>query len=354
MADLGEWPAEELETLGACPICHSAARSVRFPDLTDMAFGVAPGIWTMWDCGGCGCAYLDPRPTPASIGRAYARYYTHGLGAFRLDPPGPLGWRDRLVTGMRNAWLNREYGASLPWALPFGAALAPLFPERLRRLAYMLRHLPPLRGGRARLLDAGCGGGDFLRIARQLGYDAVGLDFDGEAVARGKADGLDIHQGAMPGTGFGPGSFDHITVAHVLEHLHDPVGTLVEFLSILKPGGRLWISQPNLGALGLVEFGRAWRGLEPPRHLSLFGCQGLVDLLVRLGYERVELVPAVPQADFYYRQSLSQREGVDPNQPGDPPGWNGEWAQRAASADAAAALDATLSENLTITAWKPA
>ncbi|MFY8094619.1 MAG: methyltransferase domain-containing protein [Niveispirillum sp.] len=349
------WPENELETLGACPVCQSTDRTVLLNGLHDMAFRVAPGRWTLWRCGGCSAAYLDPRPAAAFIVKAYERYYTHGEGeVFRLDPPGPLDARTRFTTGVRNSWLNRRYGAKLPGAIPFGWLLAGLFSHRRRRVEQMIRHLPPTKGQRRVLLDAGCGSGDFLRIAGQLGYQAMGLDFDAEAVARGKAAGLDIRQGALPGTGLPPESVDYITVSHVLEHLHDPVGTLKELYGLLKPGGCLWITQPNLSALGLKEFGIAWRGLEPPRHLTLFEPAGLMALLTGLGFERITLYDAVPHADFYYRQSLAQRIGQDPYQPGPTPGWSPEWDAKVAAADAAAAQDASLSEALTLTAWKPA
>src|SRR5260221_3119952 len=47
-----------------------------FRSLTDRTFRCAPGRWTLYGCAGCHSAYLDPRPTPQSIGLAYRRYYT--------------------------------------------------------------------------------------------------------------------------------------------------------------------------------------------------------------------------------------------------------------------------------------
>lgn len=349
------WPENELEVLGACPVCASPVRERLLTDLHDMAFLVAPGRWTLWRCGGCGCAYLDPRPDAASIVRAYERYYTHDDE--RMDglvPTGRLDLRTRVTVGLRNSWLSRRYGVRLGGAWPLGWLLAGLFAERRRRVDYLIRQVPPTGGQTRTLLDAGCGSGYFVKVAQQLGYKAVGLDFDAAAVAQGRAAGLDIRQGALPGTGLEPASFDYITVSHVLEHLHDPVGALREFMGLLKPGGCLWITQPNLGSCGFKEFGAAWRGLEPPRHLTLFDAPGLMRLLGTLGYADITLERAVPVADFYFRQSLSQRLGHDPYAPGPTPGWDAPWAARAKAADDAAAADPALSENLTIRAWKPA
>ena len=51
------------------------------------------------------------------------------------------------------------------------------------------------------------------------------------------------------------GSFDHVTLSHVLEHFHDPVGALAEVHRLLRPGGRLWIAHPNSGSIGHAQFG---------------------------------------------------------------------------------------------------
>ena len=74
----GDWPPEDMENLGQCPICKSTDRFMLYDQLIDKIFFSAPGIWKMWRCENCGVGYLDPRPTVESIGRAYTNYYTHG------------------------------------------------------------------------------------------------------------------------------------------------------------------------------------------------------------------------------------------------------------------------------------
>ena len=74
----GDWPTEDLEDLGLCPVCGESERSLLYDNLRDKIFFSSPGVWKMWRCRGCGFGYLDPRPSVESIGRAYAHYYTHG------------------------------------------------------------------------------------------------------------------------------------------------------------------------------------------------------------------------------------------------------------------------------------
>src|SRR5438552_4794329 len=114
------WPAEDLEDVGACPICGEPARAMLHDGLEDRIFEAAPGRWQLWRCISCRCAYLDPRPTRASIGAAYRRYFARQAE----QRPTP-----RRLEALRNGYLNRRYGYALEPATRMGAAFLPLFPK---------------------------------------------------------------------------------------------------------------------------------------------------------------------------------------------------------------------------------
>ena len=126
-----------------------------------------------------------------------------------------------------------------------------------------------------RLLDLGCGDGGFLRVARALGYDARGIEIDPAAAALARRQGFEVHEGAFAEAAIEPGSLAQVTLSHVIEHLHEPVDTLRQLLGWLKPGGRVWLQTPNVEGRGAARYGADWRGLEPPRHLVLFGERSL-------------------------------------------------------------------------------
>ena len=323
-----------------------------FSGLRDLAFGVALGEWNMWRCQCCAAAYLDPRPTPNSIGRAYTRYYTHQT-AVAAERKSELlrSLKRTLSTLVLNDYVNRTYGHSLP-AVPLGALVSRFFPTRQQRAAHAIRHLPAPKSADSALLDVGCGNGDFVKIASGLGFRSIGIDFDQKAVASGRLAGFDLRVGTLAGCSLISDSFEHITASHVLEHLHEPKEAVLELYRLLRPGGRLWVCQPNLDAIGLKEFGPYWRGLEPPRHLTLFDTDGMRRLLESCNFVNVRLLPAEPIARFYYYQSRCQATGVDPYLRVDPPGWGKRWIQGAESADAQAATDPRLGESLTMVAWK--
>jgi SAM-dependent methyltransferase len=298
----GEWPAGGLEAVPACPACGSADRRPFFGDLRDRAFRTAPGSWTLVRCNGCGSAYLDPRPTPETIELAYRSYYTHGSGA-----PPPVG---RLRRGLANDYLRARWGYDEEPLVPGGRLIPKLAPSRGALVDREIRHLPAKPGGR--LLDVGCGDGAFLAQMAELGWRAQGIDPDPAAVARAREAGLDVTQGTLTDldTDEHPGAYDAITLSHVVEHLHDPAGDVRRIERLLRPGGLLWIGTPNLEALSLRRFGPDWRGLEPPRHLTIFTRASLERLLRDAGLEPLPPAPSSPRAWPMFSESAAIAEGL--------------------------------------------
>lgn len=341
-----EWPKEDLERLGRCPVCGSPARNLIVEAVRDGIFGAA-GRWDYYRCA-CGILYLDPRPSEASIQRAYERYYTH------QDPREGFAWRVRGFRGnVRRGYLNARYGYRLLPASRIGGLTWRLRQRAVRNLDFMIRHLPapPPEGGR--VLDVGCGNGDFLRVAEDLGFEAVGIDPDKRSVERAQARGLAVRTGVITATAFERSGFDHLFLNHVLEHVHAPQAALEAAMCLLKPGGRLWLSQPNPDGPGFARFGSNWRGLEPPRHLTLAGPSRLAGMLAAAGFERVRLLPAEEAAGFTYRQSLAISLGLDPNGPIEPAEWQSGLRAEAAAADRRAHADPAFGESETFVAWRP-
>jgi len=140
----------------------------------------------------------------------------------------------------------------------------------------------------ASVLDVGCGDGAFVRFARDLGYDAYGLEPDEVAARTAERAGAPVLGATIWDLGSDRlQSFDQITMSHVIEHVHEPLRELERCFKLLKPGGRLWLVTPNASSAGLAHFGRHWRGLEVPRHLVLFSPQSLVAAVHRAGFNQV-------------------------------------------------------------------
>jgi 2-polyprenyl-3-methyl-5-hydroxy-6-metoxy-1,4-benzoquinol methylase len=280
------WAPDELEGVDACPACGGPRREQLYTELHDRVSSV-PGEWTLQRCLACESAYLDPRPTEASIGRAYtADYPTHTL------PTRPFK-RDRLArkqwVKLRHGYLNHHWGYRLHPGSAAGRFIVPLLPHA-RRLDESVRRLRfPGPGGR--VLDLGCGNGGFLVFMRELGWSVEGIDPDREAVARAREAGIDARVGTADQLTAVDGPYDAITLQHVIEHMHDPAKALGHVRERLKPSGTLWIATPNANAPGHGMFGRNWFALETPRHLVLFSRAGLTELLRSCGFGRVRNEP---------------------------------------------------------------
>ena len=281
------WPSEELESVPACPVCGSGDRELLHSELTDRVFHIADGQWNLYRCSSCESGYLDPRPTKDSIGKAYAGYYTHEA----VDHPlvRRKGFVRTQLHDCVNDYQNHRYGLQRRPGRIGGRWLLLFFPPLRHAADAECRHLPPLpESGMGRLLDVGCGNGSFLELAGQAGWTAEGLDFDSEAVKVAQARGLNVHKGGVDVLTERRGFYDFITLCHVIEHVHDPVALLNQLRDLLKPGGILWIDTPNLSSFGARLFRGAWRGLEPPRHLTLFNSSSLRKALKQSGFRSLK------------------------------------------------------------------
>lgn len=263
VADLDkDWPLQGLESVLACPYCGAAGKTLAYRDVRDWSFGCAAGRWSYWDCDACSALYLDPRPTPAALGNAYGSYYTHGDAA-KTHLFAAL--KHRLKNEYLSALFARRInpGLGLPgWAAPFVKRLRPWVAE-----PFGMRQLAELPGGL--LIDVGCGNGNMLKLARQSGWQTLGIELDAAAVAVARAQGLDVIQGGYEELARYEGKAGCIICSHVLEHVHHPLQLLKMLLASLAPGGVLLLSAPNAASYIRDHYAENWRGLEAPRHLAI-------------------------------------------------------------------------------------
>jgi SAM-dependent methyltransferase len=240
--------------------------------------------------------------------RAYARYYTHASAAGAGRPRG-------VKTALRQGYLLARWGYAVSPAWPLGRFL--LGPRRRATIDLSVRHLVRPKG-RSRLLDIGCGNGDFLARMRALSWEVHGVEPDPAAAAAARAAGLDVATGTLADVTWPDGSFDAVTMSSVIEHLHDPGAALASAFRLLAPGGMLHLVTPNGDALGAERFGTHWRGLEAPRHLVLFNRRSLTKLLVACGFAD----PAYPPhfvGEWFWLVSGALERGVAPDEVGSLP-----------------------------------
>ena len=114
-----------------------------------------------------------------------------------------------------------------------------------------------------RILDLGCGLGDFAAALGQHGAEAVGCDVAGEALrlARARHPAIEFVQSGeeLP---FDLGSFDAVWAGEVLEHVQDVLGLLAEVHRVLRPHGQLIVSTPNHGPMKRLQIGLSRNAFE--------------------------------------------------------------------------------------------
>ena len=308
------WPANELESVLACPVCGCAKFRLLHEGLVDDVFNVAPGRWTLKSCFDCKSAYLDPRPAVDYIGKAYANYYTHLSGDSKLEYKKLNVFRQirrKLVNGYVR-W--KFYSTALP-ASALGVLIVLLIPGIRRRIDREYRHLPRPHETARKLLDVGSGNGAFLKLAKSCGWNVVGVDPDPAAIEASIRNGFTAYQGGVERFGSAKELFDIITQNHVIEHLHDPPATIKKCFDLLTPGGILWIETPNISSNGSLKFGKHWRGVETPRHLVLFNEYSLRCMLIKTGFETVKVVKGPSAVKAMFEASYSITNGESPYLP---------------------------------------
>jgi 2-polyprenyl-3-methyl-5-hydroxy-6-metoxy-1,4-benzoquinol methylase len=304
-----EWPAKGLELVKECPVCGGTRRRVLYGGLRDNVFFCAPGDWVLYDCLDCRSAYLDPRPSAATLHLAYRTYYTHEEQDLISD--SSLRGLRYIRRALTNGYKNWRFGARLKPSDWLGVPLIFLLPFKRTAIDREFRYLPrfPNHG---RLLDVGFGSGEFLYAAHAIGWEVTGIDTDSKVVSNALKRGMNVFQGDLEILAGESNAFDVITLSHVIEHVHKPILVLEACYRLLKPGGKLWLETPNINSLGRMRFRNNWRGLETPRHLVIFNRRSLHRALSQIGFTDVRDASQPSPNFFIYSSSQRMKQGLDP------------------------------------------
>lgn len=252
----------ELEST-RCDLCDSDDAELLFV-ASDQRYGV-PGEFPLVRCRHCTLVYVNPRPTPASLGRYYPTRYSPHQATNEQH-------RGRAGALLRAAAFQRFDG-------PLGTLGAWLY----NSLAYRA-FLRNSAGGR--MLDVGCGTGEYLAVCRDLGWKVEGIEpsIDAAAVARTRL-GAPVHAGFVEDIPLAEGAFDAVAMSHSFEHVRSPRRVLSIVHRALARRGRLLLMVPNFGSWDRRLFGSRWHGLEVPRHLYHFEPRTITALLTDAGFD---------------------------------------------------------------------
>ncbi|MGS2725707.1 class I SAM-dependent methyltransferase [Psychroserpens sp. BH13MA-6] len=156
-----------------------------------------------------------------------------------------------------------------------------------------------------KLLDIGCGTGDFLKIAQEHDWDVFGIEPNKDArdLANTKTGSVVFETLEM--SQFKERSFDVITLWHVLEHLPNLENQIKAFEKLLKPKGRLIIAVPNFKSYDARYYKTHWAAYDVPRHLWHFSRTAISKLMQMHKMEVIKTLPMI--FDAFYVSLLSEK-----------------------------------------------
>ena len=249
-----------------CPWCGSEKAQInlwlRDEFLTKEDFHIC-------ECLNCGLLYTMPRPDKDKIGAYYKSeaYYSH--------QENKKGFIPKVYERVKSINLKHKY-----------------------RLA--TNGLQP-----GKLLDIGCGVGDFLHTAEMHGWECIGVEpsDDAKSIAQKRIKGKIIT--SMELEGFPDGSFDVITMWHVLEHVDDIKWQVAQLQRLVNPSGRVIIALPNYKSYDGQYYKEQWAAYDVPRHLNHFNRNTLSKIFKTSGLELIKMDKL--KWDAYYISYLSEQ-----------------------------------------------
>jgi SAM-dependent methyltransferase len=152
-----------------------------------------------------------------------------------------------------------------------------------------------------RLLEVGCGEGDFLCEAEAAGYEVLGVEYSSAACATAN-DRLKhgrVEQGELADAKLPDSHFDVCVLNDVIEHVRDPIAFLQEIRRVLRPGGALFIATPCLDSWSARVMKERWMEWKP-EHLTYFNRDNIQTALLKAGFRDVLVQPGWKILSFDY------------------------------------------------------
>ena len=215
-------------------------------------------------CVDCGLLFFHPQPGDAELSRIY--HDTYFLGS------------------------DTESGRETLGAIKH--ATARLYLEEIQRY----------RGGQpGRLLEVGCGDGDFLVEAEIQGWEVSGIEYSAAASerAQGRLRNGMVWPGEMVPGRLPAEHFDLCVISDVIEHVRSPLALLAELHRVLKPEGVLFIATPSTDSWSARLMRQRWMEFKP-EHLTYFDRQTLQTALFRTGFRGIIVAPGWKILSFDY------------------------------------------------------
>jgi SAM-dependent methyltransferase len=233
-----------------CPGCGESGVRTLF-SAGDRLYHTTDKSFLVVECKTCRLIRLEPRPSPKELADYYPREYWYQPNADAAS---------RIEEAYRRFVLRDHVN-------------------------FVMRAIED-SGQSGLVVDVGCGGGLFLKMLHERGLPVLGLETSHPAaIAAWNQNRVAVVCGDLAKSPIERGGCAVVTMFHVVEHLHDPVGYLRSARDLLLPGGRLIVQVPNASSWQFLMFGEHWNGVDVPRHLVNYRQRDLENLLEYCGLE---------------------------------------------------------------------
>jgi len=276
-----------MKTIKECEICGGKDFKFLFEG-NDKLLGV-PGRFNVMECNNCGVEFLNPQPDYKELDKYYDPDKYYSLKKIDKD-----SFKTKLKIKLYELYFtkNHQYLQKLLF-----------FP-----IKFMIRSTVIKKN--SRILDIGCGAGQFLFEMQQLGLKTYGTepgDFD-------KTINLNIKNTDLINANYSDNHFDLIVMNHVFEHINNPTNTLKEIYRILKDNGTFIIGIPDTKSLANKLFRKNWLAYDIPRHLFNYSDALMINFLKKNQFKiekvRYNSRPSQFVMSIYFLLSIKKRTGI--------------------------------------------
>lgn len=254
------------EKILKCPVCETTVFSL-FLEVKD--YFLTGEAFSIQQCKACGFKFINPRPDKIEIGRYYQsdEYISHDAK------------KSSIISHIY--WIARVFSIKIKFKI-------------------VRKYIQP-----GRILDIGCGTGEFLKYCKSKGFDVAGVEPNDKASGFAKqVNGIPVWN-KLTDLNAGKGAFNCITMWHVLEHVHDLNETLELVKGLINPEGIFVVAVPNCNSWDAQEYGEFWAAYDVPRHLYHFTDATLDKLASNHGFGIRKTIPQ--KLDAYYVSMLSEK-----------------------------------------------
>ncbi|MCB0804787.1 MAG: class I SAM-dependent methyltransferase [Bacteroidales bacterium] len=256
----------QLITISECPVCSSKHQN-KFLESSDYFLSKKP--FSINQCSDCGFLFTNPRPKDVDLPAYYdsKEYISHSNTK--------TGTVSKLYQLVRNYTLGKK-------------------------VQLITKYIPE-----GKVLDIGCGTGEFLFTMQQSGFEVSGIEPNPEARKFGQEKhGLTVYPEEHLEK-FQETKFEVITMWHVLEHVSDLQNRMKQLKKLLHQSGILIIAVPNPASMDAAIYKKFWAAYDLPRHLFHFRKEDIKNLANQHGFNIIKIYPM--KFDSYYVSLLSEK-----------------------------------------------